>query len=854
MSRAGFPRSEPSESLPVAPAGNGFRPFASSDFGVPVTELFERAAREHHQRVAVVGSRTLTYRELELESGVMAQELIARNAPERVELAARCDVDFVVRALGTLRAGRAFEPLRAHTKSSSVERAVAHEVVELPRVRAGDLACVYATSGSTDRPLRVRIGHDLLSADVCRQTNDLGVGPEDRLDLLFSPAFSAALAPLFTALVNGASLHCLELETRGVAALPTWLAEHRITISNQSTSTLRALLGQLEGRGHLPDLRLLCVGGEPLRAADCRGAFARLHEACVLQNALAATETRTIAQFFVRAGDAVCDPVPVGHAVLGRDLELDPENGELLVDAAHMAQGYEGGRVTARGRFEMRADGQLRFHTRDRARFDERGRLIHLGRLDALVKIRGHGVDLAEVDQCVRSLQPCEDVLVVDFETVRGERAVGVILQVPEAAAPRLAELRQVLRPKLHDYALPTRVLSRAELPRNANGKVDRRAARSILEQEDVEPPRANASSASIEDRLAAIWGRVLALASVDRDVSFFEQGGDSLAALALMNQIATEFGRSLSLPMLTESPSVRALARLLDAEALDETAAEALHVYTLPRPSAGQDRGGPTVYLFPAISGHTPSLENLPGLSKSASRFHLITPLAVARDRQADLSIEEIATVHASEIESHAAGRPIVLVGFSFGAYLAQAAACWLSDRGIAVHRLALIDSRVPSSALPSPIPAWRRLVSRLGNLPAWIRYDLLESSGANLRSRVGGLLAERRSADDRPDLRAYFGHDRFDESFAEGFHARYQAALRFRPRIFRGESVVYRARAQSLRDPRPNALGWEHFVEPAPRVVHVAGHHESMLERPNVEEVVEDLDACLRAKPRSG
>src|SRR3979409_146598 len=98
-------------------------------------------------------------------------------------------------------------------------------------------------------------------------------------------------------------------------------------ISSSTVSTLRSLCLSLESRGNCPDLRLLSVGGEPLLATDvepCRSAFA---PSCVLQNAMAATETRTYAQYFVPRTGPVTTPVPIGWPVKGKEVVLLDEQG-----------------------------------------------------------------------------------------------------------------------------------------------------------------------------------------------------------------------------------------------------------------------------------------------------------------------------------------------------------------------------------------------------------------------------------------------------------------------------------------------------------------------------------------------
>jgi non-ribosomal peptide synthetase component F len=157
------------------------------------------------------------------------------------------------------------------------------------RAQPNDMAALYATSGTTGAPRIVALSHRAILFDIGRQTNDLYLGPDDRFDLLFSFAFSASLAPMFGALLNGGQVHLFDARYR-LPDLGHWLGEHRITVSTMSVSALRTLC-QAETPITCPDLRLLSASGERLLASDVAAFRAVFPRPCVLQNALAATET-----------------------------------------------------------------------------------------------------------------------------------------------------------------------------------------------------------------------------------------------------------------------------------------------------------------------------------------------------------------------------------------------------------------------------------------------------------------------------------------------------------------------------------------------------------------------------------
>ncbi len=347
----------------------------------------------------------------------------------------------------------------------------------------GHHACVFATSGTTGSPKLVALPHRAVLFDIGRQQNDLLLSPTDRFDLLFSLAFSASLAPLFGALLTGASLHLLDTRHQ-LPRLPGWLAKQRISISTMGASTLRFLNAHAEESEAYRHLRLLSLGGEALRAADVNQARQALGPQVVIQNAMAATETRTWAQHFMPQDALVTEPLPMGWPVHGKSVRLVPDAspalaawpqaGRVWVRSRYLATGYLHQPQLTAERFVPQADGSMEYDTGDLAHTDEQGRLYFLGRADDMVKVRGHRVELAEVEGALRELQGVVDAAAVALEdAARGTVLVAFVVGARSAPA---SALQAALRQCLPEPAVPAVIHHLPELPRNLNGKVDRQA------------------------------------------------------------------------------------------------------------------------------------------------------------------------------------------------------------------------------------------------------------------------------------------------------------------------------------------------------------------------------------------
>ena len=143
--------------------------------------------------------------------------------------------------------------------------------------------------------------------DIQRQTHTMQVSAGDRIDMLFSLGFSASLACIYTALLNGASLWLNDLKQSGIRGLFNWLQSNKITISTLGPRTLRTMLDTVDKSDVLSGLRFLCSGGDTLLRKDIVSLRRHASPFCVIQNAYATTETRTITELLIHGRSPLPD-------------------------------------------------------------------------------------------------------------------------------------------------------------------------------------------------------------------------------------------------------------------------------------------------------------------------------------------------------------------------------------------------------------------------------------------------------------------------------------------------------------------------------------------------------------------
>ncbi len=216
------------------------------------------------------------------------------------------------------------------------------------------------------------------------------------------------------------------------------------------------------------------------------------------------------------------------------------------------------------------------YRTGDLVKQRETGDLVYLGRVDDQVKLRGHRIELGEVDRALLDLPQVGDAIAVIQTSEQGVQQLTayVVKESASGSAPEqtwTATLQTQLAKVLPDYMVPTVWLSLAELPLLPNGKVDR---------ESLPPPRvlacdnAVAPSTALEKSLAEIWQQLLALdpgvVEFNIDATFFSLGGDSIMSLQLAGRVQ-QLGYPMQARDLFRYHTVRLLAAYL--ETLDDAA-----------------------------------------------------------------------------------------------------------------------------------------------------------------------------------------------------------------------------------------------------------------------------------------
>ncbi|QNE18738.1 amino acid adenylation domain-containing protein [Kribbella qitaiheensis] len=418
------------------------------------------------------------------------------------------------------------------------------------------------TSGSTGRPKGVQIPHSGLSNLIAWQQRALDLTETDRVSFVSGLGFDAAMMEIWTTLASGGTLVIPTEEQRvRPTALRDFLLDSGITVAFAPT-VLAAELMTLQWPAN-PPLRALFTGGDRLTARPPATLPFTIY------NVYGPTETTVAATYgLVAPGD---DVPTIGKAIDGVTLQIrDPHGvpattGELFIGGAGVARGYLDQPELTADRFVTDPEHGRLYRTGDLVSRRADGELAYLGRADDQVQIRGQRVEPGEVEIVLGEHPDIAAAAVVPQEN--GEVSLAGFY-VPTQAG---VDPREYLAGLLPAHMIPSTLIALAELPRTANGKVDRDALKAYRDENAV--GRAPATEAELE--IAAIWEQVLGRSGIGTDQPFDTVGGHSLAATRVVTRLSERWGRDFSLEIMLGSVTIAELAVELSTPPAETKAAE---------------------------------------------------------------------------------------------------------------------------------------------------------------------------------------------------------------------------------------------------------------------------------------
>ena len=476
------------------------------------------AAATPDATAVIARSGALTYAELDAAATRLASGLaeLGVDRGDRVATLLPNDLDAAVSIYGVLRAGAVLSPLHPTLKSEKLSRLLADAgarilitdsayaetaragagaglaVVESARDLAGtakprpplsvDLAAIIYTSGSTGEPNGVSLTHANMTFVADSIIEYLEMRADDRVLSVLPLSFGYGLYQLLASVRAGGTV-VVQNGIGLLGELVKTLERERITFL-PGVPTLFEMLISFEGLGDcdLRHLRALTNAGAGLPVATAE-AIRELIPGASLFCMYGQTECQRVC--YLPPSDLDAKPGSVGIAIPGTEAWIEGEDGnpagpeevgELFVRGGHVMQGYWNNPEATAGKLRPGPAGDRVLATGDLFRRDGDGYLYFVSRRDDIIKSRGEKVPPGEVEEVLRAADGVKEAAVIGVpDRLLGEAIQGHVAPQPGRELDERA-LRAHCAARLEDFMVPRRIMIHEELPKTANGKLDKRA------------------------------------------------------------------------------------------------------------------------------------------------------------------------------------------------------------------------------------------------------------------------------------------------------------------------------------------------------------------------------------------
>lgn len=571
-----------------------------------VHDMFKNYAGDNkHGSKVFFDDKRISYRKLDQESDEVAQFLFSQQIQVENVVAVMMSrsIDAIVSQLGILKSGGAYLPIsptdcpldRVHMifEDAQVNFIISHKkhqaLIETLETNLGrKLTCLYLddqaeltlnnkdeitfkdlkispdnlayvmyTSGSTGKPKGVMITHRNIISTL-KNTNYVDFFKTDAVLHAAPISFDAATFEVWGALLNGLDLYIIaENIVHDFDAFSDYVRSRPVSIA-WLTSALFNLITETR-----PDffefLTQLMVGGEALSATHINRIRLR-YPHLKIRNNYGPTENTVFSTSFLIEKEYE-NNVPIGRPIRGRRAYVLDES-MRIVPPNIKGMLYLGGEGLARGYLNLPQETQRKFvsdpfiknerlyATGDLCRYNADGDIEYLGRADDQVKVRGHRIELGEVEAMLRSCPNVNQAVVLYKEL--GANIKGLVAYV-EHTNIAFTAIQKHIEAKLPHYMMPSYFESIKEFPLTINDKIDRK----IMKSWPLKHHQCLEEKNDIKGLILTSISRLLNLSELNSNHNFFDLGGDSFSGTKLNVELSQLLEIELPLHVLYENPVI---------------------------------------------------------------------------------------------------------------------------------------------------------------------------------------------------------------------------------------------------------------------------------------------------------
>ena len=515
-------------------------------------------------------------------------------------------VDFVVAMIGILKAGLCYLPLDNSYPTTHIHRVLqeadvkliicndpniikeygGYEFLNLNVIKASEefvlqeidknaAAYVIFTSGSTGKPNGVVISHSNLLNSTKARFDFYEDQPSSFL-LLSSFSFDSSVAGIFWTLMNGGKLVIPKLQSvQDVDIISTLISKEKVSHTLLIPSLYAVYLEHIPVE-ILETLKVVTLAGEVLTTSTAEKHLT--HAPTIrLYNEYGPTESTVWACAHEVKSPLLDSKIPIGKPIanttlvtLDKDQNLTPRGipGELHILGPSVSSGYLKTNNSRKGKFvttEFYGKKQSLYKTGDWVKWDENNNLLFIGRNDHQVKIRGHRIELGEIDSAInfynKDLQAAT-IFIKDRNTL--------ISYVQSKDPIEEKSLLKYLGDKLPKHFCPDKIIRIENFPLMPNGKLDINSLKELAQSTKSVSQKID-NQTDLESKILDIWKEVLQNKDLTIHDNFFESGGDSIQIIRVISKLRKD-GLALSPKDIYEHQNISSLTSILEQEQSQES------------------------------------------------------------------------------------------------------------------------------------------------------------------------------------------------------------------------------------------------------------------------------------------
>ena len=707
--------------------------------------LFAQCYAAYTDAIAVVcGEEKITYGELYSRAQVVTKTLVINGIKPRDVVAIHINksINQVIAVFGTLFSGAAYLPLDAShpydrkkyiLSKSGVKAVLVENEIGVAEMRESgvkvldvtflrelsaleamedlllgepeDLAYIIFTSGSTGLPKGVMIPHRAAVNTIIDINERINIDRGDAILGLSALNFDLSVYDIFGTLSCGAKL---VLPPQDQQREPReWLSlmeRERITVWNSVPAFMEMLLAYIgDSRARSKsELRIVMLSGDWI-PTTLPAAMYGLYQNTRLIALGGATEASIWSNYFeVRKNVEFIRSIPYGYPLHNQSMYVLDEYlcdcpdwvvGDLYIGGNGVYDGYVGDAELTSKSIVILRDGTHVYKTGDLARYIGKGLIEFIGRKDFQIKIRGHRIELGEIDHRLKSIVGVEDAI-ADVYDADKQRAIVAFIKREHPMRLDDSTVRSFLTQSLPYYMIPDLIQFVEEFPLSVNGKVDRKALKRQISTTAKDKQRCLPRTEQ-EERLFEIWRGILGTKDFSIDDSFLELGGDSVAAVRVANAIEKEFGQPIQLTDLMSHRTIRSMASLISEP--QDAARTKKNVVKLT------DSASRNLFFAHPIGGNSFCYD---GLSKTLEDTFNMYVFNQTMDlvNNGDGSLSYLGSQYAEQIRGIQSHGPYYLGGWSLGALISLEIADYLTNKYGERSQIVMIDPLVYPANMKNP------------------------------------------------------------------------------------------------------------------------------------------------------